>query len=69
MFIFSLPVHARRIPRLAVIFVFDQFSYDYIPKLARHMRGGLRFLLHNGIVYENAYMPHGLPTTGLGIPR
>lgn len=63
---FSLPMHARRIPRLAVIFVFDQFSYDYIPKLARHMRGGLRFLLHNGIVYENAYMPHGLPTTGPG---
>lgn len=57
---------ARRIPRLAVIFVFDQFSYEYIPKLARHMRGGLRFLLNNGVVYENAYIPHALPTTGPG---
>lgn len=58
--------YARRIPRLAVIFVFDQFSYEYIPKLARHMRGGIRLLLHHGIVYENAYMPHSLPTTAPG---
>jgi len=56
----------RREPRLAVIFVIDQCAYHYIPKLARYMRGGIRFLFENGIVYESAYVPHAVPSTGPG---
>jgi len=57
-------VEIRRRPRLTVIMVIDQFAYHYIPKLYPHLRCGLRFLLNNGIVYENAYFPQANPSTG-----
>jgi hypothetical protein len=57
-------VEIRKRPRLTVIMVIDQFAYHYIPKLYPHLRGGLRFLLNHGIVYENAYFPLSNPSTG-----
>lgn len=57
-------VEIRRRPRLTVIMVIDQLAYHYIPKLYPHLRGGLRFLLNHGIVYENAYFPLSNPSTG-----
>ncbi|MFC1841784.1 alkaline phosphatase family protein [Candidatus Dependentiae bacterium] len=53
-------------PRLTVIFVVDGMAHHYIQKLRDKLTGGLKFLLDNGIVYENAYYPHATPKTGIG---
>lgn len=53
-------------PKLTVIIVVDQFGYHYIPKLYPHLQYGLKTLLDKGIVYENTYLPHGIPATGTG---
>jgi len=53
-------------PKLTIMIVIDQFSYNYINKLNRHLRHGLRYLLDNGVVYTNAFMPHGRPGTAPG---
>lgn len=53
-------------PRLVVNIVVDQFSYDYINKLYPYLKYGLRYLLENGVVYTNAFMPHGQPGTATG---
>ena len=62
----SNSLRASLIPRITIIIVVDQFAYDYIQKIEPHLRGGLRHLLHHGIVYKNAYYPHGTPTTAPG---
>lgn len=63
-----ITLHATEItpPKLTVIMVIDQFGYHYIPKLYPHLQYGLRTLLDKGIVYENTYLPHGMPATGTG---
>ena len=53
-------------PRLVVVMIIDQFSYSYINKLFPRLKYGLRYLLDNGVVYTNAYMPHGQPGTSTG---
>ena len=53
-------------PKLTVIIVVDQLGYHYIPKLYPHLQYGLKILLDKGIVYENTYLPHGMPATGTG---
>ena len=53
-------------PHLTVIFVVDQFAHHYIDRLAPYMRGGIKHLLKNGVVYENAYYPHAMPATATG---
>ena len=54
-------------PRLTIIIVVDQFSYNYIfNKLNQHFKFGLRYLLDEGVNYTNAYMPHGRPSTATG---
>jgi predicted AlkP superfamily pyrophosphatase or phosphodiesterase len=55
-----------RPPRLTVVLVVDQFAYDYITKLYPQLKHGLRYLLDNGVVYTNAYMPHAQPSTATG---
>lgn len=52
--------------RLTVVLIVDQCAYQFVRKLKPYFTGGLRFLLTNGVVYENAYHPHGLPATGTG---
>lgn len=61
-------IHAQEIipPKLTVIMVIDQFGYHYISKLYPHLQYGLKTLLDKGIVYENTYLPHGMPATGTG---
>lgn len=56
----------KKIPQLTVIFVLDQFSYAYIPKLGNHFRHGLKELLNKGINYTQAYHAHGIPETTPG---
>ncbi len=53
-------------PKISVIFVVDQMAYSYIPKLGANFKYGFRTLLDNGIVYTNAYHPHGMPATATG---
>ncbi len=53
-------------PKLTVIMVIDQFAHHYLPKLKTHLNFGIKHLLNNGIVYENAYHAHGFPETAPG---
>jgi len=53
-------------PRVAIIFVVDQFAHHYIQRTAPYLHGGIAHLLNNGVVYENAYYPHAAPSTGTG---
>lgn len=53
-------------PRLVVAIVIDQFAYSYLRTLACQLRHGFKFLLRHGVVYENAYFPHAMPSTAPG---
>ncbi len=53
-------------PKLTVIMVIDQFAYPLYAKTIPHLQYGLKTLLDKGIVYENTYLPHGMPATGTG---
>ncbi len=68
--IFFIPIsvlgYNARPPRLTVVLVVDQFAHHYINKLYPHLKHGLRYLLDNGVVYTNAHMPHGQPSTATG---
>ncbi len=57
---------ARRKPRLVVIIVVDQLSYAKLMELKPYLKGGLHDILERGIVYHNAYQPHGMPATATG---
>lgn len=63
---FCAPLQAQKKPRLTVVMVVDQFAYSYIRKLSPHLKYGLKFLMNQGIVYENAYFPHANPSTAPG---
>lgn len=52
--------------RLVVVFVVDQLSYHFLQKVSPHLRGGLKLLLQEGIVYNSAYQPHAMPATATG---
>ena len=56
----------RSAPRLAVVFVIDQFAHSYIEKVKPFLKGGIKYMLENGVVYNNAYYPHGMPSTATG---
>ena len=60
--LYSAPVK----PKLTAIIVVDQFAHHYFLKLSSHFKHGLKFFTKNGVVYSNAYMPHGIPTTATG---
>lgn len=53
-------------PQLTVGFVIDQFAHHYLEKVEPHLTGGIKRLLDNGVVYNNAYLPHAYPSTGVG---
>jgi predicted AlkP superfamily pyrophosphatase or phosphodiesterase len=54
------------IPRLTVIMVVDQFAYHYLYKLKPFFTDGFKWLLNEGIVFENAHYPHAVPETSIG---
>ena len=54
------------IPPLVLAVVVDQFSYHELIKLKDYLAGGIGFMYHNGVTYENAYVPHGVPDTAVG---
>jgi arylsulfatase A-like enzyme len=53
-------------PRLTIILVIDQFANHYIKKLYPYLEGGIKKMYEQGIVYYNAYHPHGMPATATG---
>jgi len=68
MLLFPLPsiVGSNNNTKLTVVVIVDQFAHHYITKLQKHFKYGLNFLLSNGVVYNNAYFPHGVPETTTG---
>jgi len=58
--------HASPIPRVTVFFVVDQLAQEYMERLEKHFRHGLRYFLHHGMVYKNAHFPHATPCTAAG---
>lgn len=61
-----LPTTLLRPPRLTIVIVVDSFGYHYVQKLLPYFNYGLKTLLDKGVVYTNAYWPHGTPSTGPG---
>ena len=58
---------APQTPKLTVIFVVDQFAYSYLNQInTNYFKGGLKILLHKGINFTNAHMPHAMPATAPG---
>jgi len=55
-----------KIPPLVLVIVVDQFAYHELQKLSEHFTGGISFMHKNGVVFENAYQPHGTPQTAVG---
>lgn len=53
-------------PILTVVIVVDQFAYHYLSKIKPYLRGGLKTMMDKGIVYQNAYFPHGSLATATG---
>lgn len=61
-----LPTTMLRPPRLTVVIVVDAMGYHYMQKLLPYFNYGIKTLLDKGVVYTNAYWPHGTPSTGPG---
>ncbi len=53
-------------PKVTVVIVVDQFAYHYTQKLSQYFLYGFKQLLDEGVVFENALHPHGIPTTAIG---
>ena len=65
-FILLQCVLLAKTPQLTVVIVIDQFSAHYIPKLRPFLKGGIKMLDQEGVVYLNAFYDHSLPATGPG---
>lgn len=52
-------------PDITIVFVIDQFPYSFT-KYLHNLKGGIRYLWSNGIVFHNATYPHAMPTTPTG---
>ena len=63
--IFELAVIAQA-PKVSVVFVIDQFAHHYLRKIQPNLRGGIKFLLDNAVVYNQANYPHAGPSTAVG---
>ncbi|MFH1254206.1 MAG: alkaline phosphatase family protein [bacterium] len=59
-------IYANKSPHLVCVIVIDQFAYHHIKRLSPYFTDGFRTLLKEGIVFENAFHPHGIPTTATG---
>ena len=59
-------IYAGRSPHFVCVIVIDQFAYHHIKRLAPYFTDGFRTLLKEGVTFENAIHPHGVPTTATG---
>lgn len=53
-------------PQLTVVIVVDQLAYRHLEKLKAYLRYGLKFFMHEGICYKEAYVPYAWPETAPG---
>lgn len=53
-------------PQLSIIIVIDQLAYRNLQKVRRYLKGGLHFLLREGVNYTQARTPMGYPETAPG---
>lgn len=53
-------------PQVTVVIIIDQFAYHYTQKLSPYFLHGFKHLLKSGVVFENSFHPHGIPTTAIG---
>ena len=53
-------------PRLVVLVAVDQFPYEYLARFDSLLVGGLRRLLDQGVLFENARYGHGVTVTAPG---
>lgn len=51
-------------PQLSIIIVIDQLAYRNLQKVRRYLKGGLNFMLREGINYTQAHTPLSYPETG-----
>jgi predicted AlkP superfamily pyrophosphatase or phosphodiesterase len=68
-FLIGCSLHARdeySEPRLVLVVVVDAFAHSYLHDLLPNMRGGIKMLFEQGVVYTNAYWPHGTVATAPG---
>ena len=61
----SAPVTADG-PRLLVLVAIDQFPYEYLARFDAYFTGGLRRLLDQGVLFENARYGHAVTVTAAG---
>jgi predicted AlkP superfamily pyrophosphatase or phosphodiesterase len=62
----SLFAYNVKPPRLVVVITVDQLAHHYLDKLYPYMKGGIKYLLHHGVNYTNAYWLNGQPGTATG---
>ena len=53
-------------PKLILVLSIDQMRFDYLTRLNRLYKGGLRRLLDQGAVFSKAQLRHGITDTGPG---
>jgi predicted AlkP superfamily pyrophosphatase or phosphodiesterase len=53
-------------PKVSIVIVIDQLAEHHIKRLSPHFTDGFRTFLENGVCFENAFHPHGIPTTATG---
>lgn len=62
----NFDIYSHKTPKLTVVIVIDQFGSQYLQKLKPYLRGGLKFLLKNGLNYNYAIFPQSKPCTSAG---
>lgn len=62
----QLAAKPKTTPKITVILVIDQFSYDYTLKLRSYFKYGLKELFDHGLFYENAFYTHAVTETTTG---
>ena len=58
-------LHAQP-PRLTIVLVIDQLAGHFLKRYEPYLKGAFKHLLRDGIVYEQANVPHGMPATATG---
>ncbi len=53
-------------PQLTIVMVIDQLACRNLEKVGPYLKGGLRFLLDEGLRYTQAHTPYASPSTGPG---
>lgn len=59
--IFTFTHATPRTPQVTIALVIDQLAFTTLEKVKTYLKGGLKFLLLEGINYNNAYVPVACP--------